>query len=236
MCIGYRYPGFSKLMESFRIVGFLEINKTIRLERWSSFLQQSSELQAPMFGDLWTALRQVISREDIEDLHEALEWLSLVPSKSTATATPMPPLPAESMAPLDIFAYLLSFKLRYLPHERDMVILAHEVIAYKPGLPDEVHHSSLITYGTPKASAMARTVGLPVAIAALNVLDGKVAIRGVAGPTDPSIYNPVLRSLEEVGLGMKETVATGKSIEASLIPGVHIAHEPEEEDVEWSMV
>ncbi|KAJ7043988.1 Saccharopine dehydrogenase-domain-containing protein [Mycena alexandri] len=231
-----RYPGFSKLMESFRLLGFLEHEKTIRLETWTSFVRQSLELQVPVTDDFWPLLKQAINPEDIENLHDALEWLSLLPSSTAATPAPMPPLPADSMAPLDIFTYLLSFKLRYLPHERDMVILAHEVIAHKPGMPDEVHHSALITYGTPKATAMARTVGLPVAIAALNVLDGKVAIRGVAGPTDSSIYNPVLRGLEEAGLGMKETVVTGKSVEASLLTGGQEVEEKEEKDVEWTLV
>ncbi|KAJ6557367.1 Saccharopine dehydrogenase-domain-containing protein [Mycena vulgaris] len=229
-----RYPGFSRLMESFRTIGFLEVDKTIQLERWSTFIQQSLALQTPKLKDPWRSfIRRVIQPGDIENLHEALEWLSLIPSKDPA---PMPPLPAERMTPLDIFAYLLTYKLKYLPHERDMVILSHEVIAHRPGGPDEVHNSSLITYGTPKASAMARTVGLPVAIAALTVLDGKVAVRGVTGPSDSSIYNPVLRGLEEFGLGMKEVVTTGKSIEGSLVPGLHITNEPEEEDVEWSVI
>ncbi|KAJ7505433.1 Saccharopine dehydrogenase-domain-containing protein [Mycena galericulata] len=235
-----RYPGFSTLMESFRALGFLEDRKTIRLEKWGSFVRQSLQLQAPLADDPWSIIKQVVKREDIEDLHDALEWLSLVPTSTAASVpSPMPPLPAERMSPLDIFAYLLSFKLRYLPHERDMVILSHEVIAHKPGMPDEVHNSSLITFGTPKATAMARTVGLPVAIAALNVLDGKVALRGVAGPTDRSIYRAVLGSLEEVGLGMKEVITTGKSIEASLVPGVRVVNnepEEEEEDVEWAAV
>ncbi|KAJ7784692.1 Saccharopine dehydrogenase-domain-containing protein [Mycena metata] len=230
-----RYPGFSKLMESFRLLGFLEHEKTIRLEGWTSFVRQSLELQVPVTDDFWPLLKQNINPEDIENLHDALEWLSLLPSSTTATPAPMPPLPADPMAPLDIFTYLLSFKLRYLPHERDMVILAHEVIAHRPGMPEEVHHSSLITYGTRKATAMARTVGLPVAIAALNVLDGKVAVRGVAGPTDSSIYNPVLRGLEEAGLGMKETVVIGKSIEASLLTGVQEVEEKEEKDGEWAL-
>jgi alpha-aminoadipic semialdehyde synthase len=121
------------------------------------------------------------------------------------------------MAPIDIFAYLLAHKLQYKPHERDMVILSHEIIA-KAREPssygreqghEEVYTSSLMTYGTPKASAMAQTVGLPVAIAALNVLDGKVDVRGVVGPSEPCIYKPVLRGLEEAGLGMVESARTG---------------------------
>ncbi|KAJ7288450.1 Saccharopine dehydrogenase-domain-containing protein [Mycena rebaudengoi] len=232
-----RYPGFSKLMESFRVLGFLELEKTMRLDRWSSFVKQSLALQTPDNGlDPWATVQQLISTEEIETLHEALEWLSLIPSTIERDPTPMPPLPKDAMTPLDLFAYLLSYKLRYLPHEREMVILSHEVIAHKPGMPEEVHKSSLITFGTSKTTAMARTVGLPVAIAALAVLDGKVALRGVVGPTDPSIYGPVLRGLEEVGLGMTEVVTTGRpTIEGSLVPGV-TATEDDEEDVEWSVV
>jgi alpha-aminoadipic semialdehyde synthase len=113
---------------------------------------------------------------------------------------------------------LLAFKLRYKPNERDMVILSHEVIAkgQAAGALEEVYTSSLITYGTPSASAMARTVGLPVALAALNILDGKVTVRGVMGPSDPSVYGPVLRGLEEVGLGMTESLRFGKTMETQL--------------------
>jgi len=149
----------------------------------------------------------MVPPQHIGILFEALEWLSLVPSPvgSAVLPSPMPPLPAGPMAPLDIFAYLLSHKLKYESHERDMVVLAHEIVAQPShGGPEEVFTSSLITYGTPKASAMARTVGLPVAFAALNVVDGKIGLRGVRGPGDVSVYEPVLRGLEEVGLGMVE--------------------------------
>ncbi|KAJ6508932.1 Saccharopine dehydrogenase-domain-containing protein [Mycena sanguinolenta] len=239
-----RYPGFSKLMESFRAVGFLSLDNTFRLQSWSSFLVQSLALQTstPIKDqlDVMQVLKQAISDpEDIEDLHDALEWLSLVPNPVTRKSSPMPPLPADSMTPLDIFAYLLSFKLRYAPHERDMVVLAHEVIARAPGSNrlEEVHHATLIAYGTDKATAMARTVGMPVAIAALNVLDGKVAVRGVAGPTDASVYKLVLWRMDEAGLGMKEVLHKGRSIEGSLLPGVRIMDEAEsEEQLEWAAV
>jgi alpha-aminoadipic semialdehyde synthase len=54
-------------------------------------------------------------------------------------------------------------------------------------------------------SAMAMTVSLPLAIAALCVLDGHVHTRGVAGPTaDKDIYRPVLQEMGTLGLTMKE--------------------------------
>lgn len=100
-----------------------------------------------------------------------------------------------------------------------MVILAHEIIAKPLSGPEEVHTSSLIVYGTDRHSAMAKTVGLPIALAALEVLDGKVPIRGVAGPGDVSIREPVLAGLEEEGLGMVDKMVTGSesSIEAALL-------------------
>lgn len=52
---------------------------------------------------------------------------------------------------------------------------------------------------------MAVTVGLPVALAALRVLDGHVTSRGVVGPTaERQIYGPILEEMSELGLVFKE--------------------------------
>jgi alpha-aminoadipic semialdehyde synthase len=52
---------------------------------------------------------------------------------------------------------------------------------------------------------MAVTVALPVALAALRVLDGHVKTRGVVGPTaDKEIYRPILEEMSSHGLVMKE--------------------------------
>jgi alpha-aminoadipic semialdehyde synthase len=212
-------------MQSFKDLGLLEATKTISLDSWSTFVQQSLALKLEDKLDLKSALSTIstlIHADQIAPLHEALEWLSLLPpTMIPATPVLMPLLPAQPMTPIDLFAYLLAHKLQYKPHERDMVILSHEIIARLPGpnQPEEIHTSSLITYGTPKASAMARTVGLPVAFAALNVLDGKVNVRGVVGPGDPSVYKPVLEGLEKVGLGMTESkrMNTADTVERRLM-------------------
>ena len=98
-----------------------------------------------------------------------------------------------------------------------MVFLSHELIA-RPRSEDpdtdareEIHTSSLIVRGTPEHSAMALTVGLPVAFAALRILDGGIHVRGVRGPTaDAGLYRPILRDLETVGLGMQESIVRRK--------------------------
>lgn len=220
------YPGFSSLMHSFRGIGLLETDQKIQLQNWSTLLQQCLSLRLSTnipYKETMSLLNTLIQPGDAEALHHALEWMSLIPPSMIGfVPSPMPPLPTEPMAPLDIFAHLLAYKLRYLPNERDMVILSHEIVARAKGnsvAPEEVYSSSLITHGTSKASAMARTVGIPVAIAALNVADGKVHMRGVHGPDDRSVYDAVLQGLEEVGLGMTESVSLKRdTIEKSLIP------------------
>ena len=145
---------------------------------------------------------------------------SLCPS-STFDAS-LPPLPSKPTAPIDMFATLLAHKLRYAPHERDLVVLHHEIVSRPKGSPEreEVHTSSLVTYGTKEASAMSRTVGLPVAFATLQILDGGLRARGVHGPTEREVYTNVLQRLDEAGLRVKESTrkagSGGVSVEAAL--------------------
>ena len=54
---------------------------------------------------------------------------------------------------------------------------------------------------------MATTVGKTLAFAALRVLDGKVAGRGVRRPLDKDVYEGVLDDLEEVGVKVEENWA-----------------------------
>jgi len=105
-----------------------------------------------------------------------------------------------------------------------MVVLSHEIITRQAnglsenGFLTEVHTSTLYTFGLQKpnipfqgarpASAMARTVGLPLAIASLLVLDGKIEFRGVQKPSLPQIYRPILNQLRQVGLEMREDKRT----------------------------
>ncbi|KIM79378.1 hypothetical protein PILCRDRAFT_74408 [Piloderma croceum F 1598] len=213
------YPGFCDMMHSFKTLGLLEDAEHIVLQEWKSFLRMSLEIRHKVqlpdnSSSLVTMLTSLIPPPHFERVVRALVWLSLVPGDAAS----LPPLPKKPAAPIDLFTMVLAHKLKYKPGERDLVILSHEIVARsidKPGV-DEIYTSSLVTYGTPTASAMSRCVGLPVAFATLQVLDGKVPIRGVQGPTDATVYIPVLEGLQEVGLGMKENFSTGKGMEDTL--------------------
>ncbi|EGN97202.1 hypothetical protein SERLA73DRAFT_169625 [Serpula lacrymans var. lacrymans S7.3] len=225
-----RYPGFSDLMHSFKSLGLLDTISSINLESWNSLACASLEkrLGLPVKNNLpsiISAASEVIPSSRIDPLLEALDWLSLTPHSSSAS--PLPPLPNKPTAPIDLFTTILAHKLKYGPKERDMVVLSHEIVAQTLSASsatlhgnEEIHTSSLIVYGNDSASAMARCVGLPVAFAALGVLDGNVSVRGVHGPDNEILYTSVLKGLESVGLDMKESFKAGLGIEEPLMAGL----------------
>jgi alpha-aminoadipic semialdehyde synthase len=216
-------------MDIFKSFGLLDTEAPFVMDNWSSLIRVTLkrklgiDIASSDFACVLSAVKDVIpATTDIYQLQMALEYLSLVPSSSQA-----PPVPKGSASPIDHFANLLARKLCYMPHERDLVVLNHEIIAQDVSGQEEVHSSSLITYGGSDASAMARCVGLPVAFAALKVLDGRVSARGVCGPTvEDNLWKGVLDGLEEVGLGMKETVrpktSTLVTVEGTLTAGARV--------------
>ncbi len=58
---------------------------------------------------------------------------------------------------------------------------------------------------------MAKTVGLPVAIATLQILKGNISTPGVLLPIQREVYEPILKELEKFGIVFieKEAPYTG---------------------------
>ena len=54
---------------------------------------------------------------------------------------------------------------------------------------------------------MAKTVGLPTALAVKLLLRGDLSLRGSQIPTDPSIFDPILAELESAGQVFEESVS-----------------------------
>ena len=51
---------------------------------------------------------------------------------------------------------------------------------------------------------MAKTVGLPVAIAAIQILNKKITTPGVQLPITKEVYEPILKELENYGIIFKD--------------------------------
>jgi len=90
--------------------------------------------------------------------------------------------------------------------ERDLLMLQHKFqIEHQNGI-KEWRTSTLCEYGDPKGStAMAKLVGVPCAVAVLQVLNGTIKERGVIAPLEPAIAESLRNELKEKhGIEMKE--------------------------------
>jgi saccharopine dehydrogenase-like NADP-dependent oxidoreductase len=106
-------------------------------------------------------------------------------------------LPAHVKCSADILQYRLEQKLVLKPADKDMIVMLHE-IDYT--LNEQLHSvkSSLIVKGEDHLrTAMAKTVGLPLGIAAKLILEEKIKLKGLHIPTHQDIYEPVLEELAQ---------------------------------------
>jgi saccharopine dehydrogenase (NADP+, L-glutamate forming) len=99
-----------------------------------------------------------------------------------------------------LLQYLLEKKLLMNPDDKDMIIMLHE-IEYSINEKNEKIKSCLIVKGHDQLhTAMAKTVGLPLGIAAKLILENKIQLTGLHIPVIPEIYEPVLKELELNGI------------------------------------
>ena len=126
-----------------------------------------------------------------------LEWLGMFAAE---------PIGLEAGGNVDVMARRMAERCRFAPGERDMIVMQHE---FEIDFADRRQRriSSLVDYGVSGgASAMARTVSLPMAIAVRMMLEGTIRQKGVIAPIVPDIYTPILKELETLGIAFKERI------------------------------
>jgi saccharopine dehydrogenase-like NADP-dependent oxidoreductase len=190
-----RYPGWCATLKKMVELGLLDDVPKDR--SGSTFLGLMTELsQAAPAADVRGAVAARLGLEAGSAIVSRLNWLGLFEER---------PLPAEKGSALDNLAAQMIEKLQYAAGERDMIILQHEFLARTESGRSERIVSTLIDYGVPGGdSSMSRTVGLPAAIAARLVLEGKIRMTGVQVPVHPEIYGPILEELGTLGVHFQE--------------------------------
>ncbi len=109
-------------------------------------------------------------------------------------------LPMQDATAADILQFILETKLALKKGETDMVVMLHEL---EYTIHDQCFktNSSLIAIGeNDQHTAMAKTVGLPLGIATVMILEGKIKETGLQIPIIESIYEPVLAELAKEGI------------------------------------
>jgi saccharopine dehydrogenase-like NADP-dependent oxidoreductase len=113
-------------------------------------------------------------------------------------------------SPADILQFAVEKKLALRPNDKDMIVMLHEIEYETPdaGFPPTKIESSLVVKGENSLhTAMAKTVGLPLGIAAKMILNGKINMTGLHIPISKEIYEPVLAELANNDVAFVEKIS-----------------------------
>jgi saccharopine dehydrogenase (NADP+, L-glutamate forming) len=106
--------------------------------------------------------------------------------------------------PAQILEYILNKRWRLVPGDRDLIVMWHRFV-YQVNSTVKVITSHLSVRGDNEVeTAMAKTVGFPLAIAVKLLLEGKLKHRGVVIPVHEEIYKPILNELNSFGISLTE--------------------------------
>ena len=135
-----------------------------------------------------------IDQDDIVwDKLEELDIFSKTKMVDLVRATP-----AEALQKILMDSWTLD------PEDKDMIVMYHK---FGYTLHGENHQidATMVAIGEDQTyTAMAKTVGLPVAMATLAILNGKIKTPGVQIPIAKEVYEPILKELGEFGILFEE--------------------------------
>ena len=107
-----------------------------------------------------------------------------------------------------ILQWILESKWKLDPTDKDLVLMMHEIYYTLNGNKYLVQSSMAKKGKDANDTAMATTVGLPLAMSVCAYLNGLIPLTGLHIPTHPSIYTPILKSLAEEDIVFEETTTT----------------------------
>lgn len=192
-----RKPGFSRAWNVFVQLGATDDSYTI---------PNSEDLTFRDFINLFLAYNPTDSVElklkhylnmhqDDVELFEKLQWLDIFEPIQ---------IPLKNATPAQILQYILERKWSLKKEDKDMIVMWHKFIYTLNGERKELHSSMVVRGEDSLRTAMAKTVGYPVAIAAKMILKNKINTPGVHIPITKEIYKPVLEELKQYGIDFSE--------------------------------
>ena len=111
----------------------------------------------------------------------------------------------DNGTPAEILEEILRDIWKLEKNDRDMIIMYHE-FKYRNGNKIKKTTSTMVCIGdNKKFTAMSKTVGLPLAIASILILNKQIKIKGIIRPIHQQIYDPVLEKLNLFDINFKES-------------------------------
>jgi saccharopine dehydrogenase (NADP+, L-glutamate forming) len=186
---------------------------TYKLKSAETF--ERTTLRRPQFCIGWDAIVQAGLTNDVDTIETDINFAkwssSITPFVNNANKEMLQYLglfdelliPSTAKTSADVLQYLLETKLIMHPHDKDMIVMLHEIEYDNTKI-----ESSLIVKGEDNLrTAMAKTVGLPLGIAAKLILNDVIKLNGLHIPIQKEINESVLKELEKLGIIFTEKIS-----------------------------
>lgn len=187
-----RYDGFCEAWNV--LVGLGITNDTLPLDlsgkQWEDFI----EMFLPEGKDLKHRVEAALGYTISHEAAEAFAWLG----DRIRVAPPASATPAEALQ------VMLEEKWHMGGADKDRVVMIHEFGYSRQGKDYRLQSWMDLEGENATQTAMAKTVGLPLALAAELIADGKIRSRGVLMPTVKEIYAPIMDRLGDFGIRFEE--------------------------------
>jgi saccharopine dehydrogenase (NADP+, L-glutamate forming) len=191
-----RMPGYCKAWNVFVKLGLTDDSYKIEASETLTYPQLLEAFLPEGKQSTKEKLAAFMGNEMDAEVMAKIEWLGLFENNKIGIA---------NASPAQILQHLLEEKWKLQEHDKDMIVMQHQFRYISGDKKDKTILSSLVVKGEDQIyTAMAKTVGLPLAITAKLILQNKIDARGVTIPTLKEIYLPLLRELESMGIKFEE--------------------------------
>ncbi|WP_111682348.1 saccharopine dehydrogenase family protein [Winogradskyella tangerina] len=110
----------------------------------------------------------------------------------------------DKATPAEILQKILMDSWTLDKEDKDMIVMYHKFGYEIEGEKRQIDATMVVVGEDQTYTAMAKTVGLPVAMATLDILNGKIKTPGVQIPISKEVYTPILEELETYGVKFNE--------------------------------
>lgn len=186
-----RNTGFCSAWNVFVQLGWTDDSYTIANHEDLSYAQLLEAYLPKGTGTVKQKLAAFIHQQEDSEVMKKIEWLGIFREEKTLL---------RNVSPAQILQDLLEKKWQLKETDTDMIVMQHQLEYIIEGKKRKMISSLVVKGEDATYTAMAKTVGLPLGIAARLILNGTIKTRGVQIPTIKEIYEPVLEELKRFGM------------------------------------
>ena len=191
-----RRPGYCKGWDVFVQLGATE--DTYELEQVSEMTHRqfiNSFLQFNPNDSIELKLAHYLNiGMESEEMYK-LKWLNIFSDELVGL---------DKGTPAQILEHILKKKWTLNEDDRDLIVMWHKFDYIENGVAKQIQAHMVVEGEDQTNTAMSKTVGLPLGVAAKKVLNGDINMPGVHVPTHKDIYEPILAELDNMGFEFRE--------------------------------